>query len=437
MRTIVSVVTAIFVSLLLASCVSQEQMASEPEAITVSAGHGRTVIGPLTVAQFPEGIGIRGVAGDTAVIFTAMPASAPGRSAGVYAVDRLTGNQLGAVTAPPGGWLVPLSVKVTQYVSLGLDRSRGEFLVLDASVPPPGGTAPAHVYRYTYAYDPSHGLATALAAASELPLNTLPPGPGSFPNGIIYPASLALLPGGLVAVSDSGGAIWVSDDASLGSWRMAFFSPADTFGVGGPITGFGRDGHGGTKPYTFLTPGMPGMPPGVGLYPGIEPLAYVELTREVAFAVVRGAGESGVFAISLDTLLAPGFPIKPYRPLVTAAQGGDLVDGLDVNRYQHDSPWVYFQRAPCEDLSAASCNALRRVHVQTGVIQDLASGVDPYDWTAELGILPPLLPDSPCTTVASATAQEYNNPDINMSPAYTPMFVSPSPVPVTIICDRP
>lgn len=441
MRNAILMAVTLLVSFALAGCASPDSVATEQGAITVEAGHGRSVRGPIVLAEIPEGTAIRSVAGDTSVLFTVLPASVAGRPAGVYAFERQSGRSLGAVTAPPGGWLVPLSVELTHSV-LGDDGTSGELLFLDASTPPPGGMLPAHVYRYTYRYDGDHGLTSTLQASAELPLNTVPPGAGP-PNGVVYPASVTLLPDGIVAVSDSGGAIWVSADASLGGWHPGFASPLDGFGVGPAISGFESDGQGGVQSYTLQTPSMPGMnlPPMWGLYPGIEPLAYIARTDEIAYAVVHAATpgmpfETGIFAISRANLLAPGDPTaKPHRLLVSGEQGGDLVDGLAVDRSNPSAPWLYFQRAPCEDPASSSCNALRRVNVQTGEIQDLYAGIGLINWSAEIRVLQPDDADSPCRTIAFSNALEPHNGAVNVLLGGVSTFPAPSLVPALVVCE--
>lgn len=416
---------------LVMGCEQQGAVGTTSAAVTVSSPQGAAVIGTAPIASYPDGIGIRSVDGDVAVLFAAMPAHGAGdRAAGVYAVRRQSQMDLGLVTPPPGGWRVPVCVRVTHFDHQGVGHTSGELLVLDAGGPPMSGQV-AHVYRYAYSLEGNTFTAT-LTATSALPLNTSPP--PNPPNGAVYPVSLALLPDGMVAVSDSAGAIWVSMDPSLSGWFPGYANPAFSFGVGPPLNGYGRDGHGGARPYVFQTPGMPDMPPGLGLYPGIEPITYVAATSEVVFGVVHGAAQSGVYAITLSDLLAPGNPMaKPIRELVPASNGGDLVDGIAANRYRPSSPWVYFQRVLCADPQTDDCNALRRVNVSTGEIQPVAHGLDPFDWVSEIEILPSQTPGTPCSVVASANGQEYNNPEVCITPGIS--FLGPSLISGTTVCE--
>ena len=404
---------------------------SDPESATVAsleaAPDGCLSLGPVTLAEFPQGFQVHGVAGDTALMFAVQPSDAPGIHPGVHVAHRTLGVVLPDVVAPPEGWATPLSVLVENYTRLPLAGSQGTLLVLDAGVTPANiGMAPARLYRYSYRYRPSSGLTTSLLETHLLPLG---------PSGIIYPGEPALLPGGRVAVPDTlVGSIWVSD-SHLENWTMALVDPRLAANVAPPISGVGRDASGHISPYTYAAPpAVPGLPPGWGLYPGIHSIVYTDRTHEACFPVTASPG--GIYCIALSSLLSTSIPPNAksdaIRVLVPPTPGvSDLTDGVAYDRYAPTSPWLYWQRAPA-DTAGGGFNTLRRVHLVTGEIQVVASDNEIFSWANEIAILPPLIDGSPFTTVLSSVGQQYNNPEVNFA-ITTPSYFSPSPMPITVV----
>jgi hypothetical protein len=230
-------------------------------------------------------------------------------------------------------------------------------------------------------------------------------------------------------------------DASLASWGFALYDLRFMGAPHGPVEGVGLDADGNISPYTLLTPAPPGFPPGVGLFPGAHSITYAALTDEVCFTVTV---PGGIYCIDRAALLDTGLP--PFaksgdfmtgtwglvRPVVPPTPGlGDLTDGLDYDRFAPASPWLYWQRAPA-DVVGGGCNVLRRVHLETGVIQELACDNETFAWANEISVLPPLISGSPLTTILSSVGQEYNNPDVNVLLGGVSHYFAPSPLPITI-----
>jgi len=386
-------------------------------------------VGPVSIAEFPQGFQIHSVAGDTALLFAVQPSDAPGRARGVHVARRLDGLSLTDVTPPDEGWATPLSVIVQSFERSPLGSS-GVLIVLDAGVTPANvGQAPARLYRYAYHYRPLSGLSTTLTETHLLPLNTQPS--GAFPNGIVYPGAPAILPSGQIAVADSlVGSIWLSD-ASLSTWTMALIDPRLGAAPGLPVAGVGLDHSGHISPYTYAAPPFPGLPPGFGLYPGVHSEMYVEATDEVCLVVTASPG--GIYCIAhaaLVDLATPPFA-KTFRTLVPPTPGvSDLTDGLAYDHYAPTSPWLYWERAPA-DVIGGGCNAIRRVNVHTGSIELLACDNHVLSWANEISVLPPLVTGSPLTTLLLSVGQQYNNPDVNAA-ITTPSYFSPSRMPIFV-----
>jgi hypothetical protein len=381
------------------------------------------VLGPVAAATFEGGRPFHGTGGDEVLLFAVQPDEAPDGEKGVLVADRLTGRQIGEVTPPPIGWKVPLSIEVFDFEQRGRSTS-GSFLLLDAgALPTQAGTAPALLHRYTYSYAPGAGLRTNWVETHVLPLAG-PPGP-ELPTGLLYPAGFTRLPGGAIAVTDTLiGAIWVAG-RSLEDWRLAIIDARFAPGfVEGDIHGIGRAPGGGTRPYTLRLPSpFPGLPP---VAPGIHSITYAAVTDEVV--AIRTAQPGGIYALPLSVLLDPSLP--PFakgaslREVVPPQVGlSDLTDGIVYDRFHPGTPWVYWQRSIADEIGGGS-NILRRAHLLTGEIQEVARSNTLYDWTSNVAVLPPI-DGLPVSLVVSAMGQEENNPEVNVL-LTEPQYVGPS-----------
>lgn len=430
------------VLLLAAGCMASPEEENEA-AVSNALLSCDDALGPLVLAEFPEGFQIHGVDGDTALLFAVQPSEAPARAKGVHVARRYDGRNLPDVTPPPEGWATPLSIEIESFTRLPFGGSQGTFLLLDAGVTPAQlGTLPTRLYRYSYRYRPSEGLTTTLLETHLLPLNTQPLAPGYLPDGIFYPGEPGLLPGGRVAVPDAiWGSVWVSD-ANLENWSLALIDPRFAAAPGGPIEGVGLDENGNVSPYTYLPPAPPGFPPGVGLYPGMHSVVYAAATDEACFPVAASPG--GIYCLALDVLedaSAPPFAKSgdfmsgtwgSVRPVVPPTPGvSDFTDGVAYDRFADASQWLYWERAPADE-AGGGCNALRRVHLQTGEVQELVCNNTIFSWASEIAVLPPYLPGSPVTTVLSSVGQQYNNPEVNAAIS-SPQYFAPSRMPVTFV----
>jgi hypothetical protein len=168
---------------------------------------------------------------------------------------------------------------------------------------------------------------------------------------------------------------------------------------------------------------FPGGPP---VAPGIHSLTYAAITDEVIPIVTASPG--GIYAIPRRVLLdetIPPFAKGSALRVVVAPQAGlsDLTDGVIYDRFHPDSPWVYWHRS-ISDVAGGGVNILRRAHLVTGEIQEVARSNELYDWTSNLSVLPPL-GHAPFTIILSAMGQEENNPEVNVLLA-APQYVAPS-----------
>jgi hypothetical protein len=233
------------------------------------------------------------------------------------------------------------------------------------------------------------------------------------------------LPNGGVAVTDALiGSIWVAGP-SLEDWRLAIIDPRFAPGfVEGDIHGIGRAPRGGTRPYTLRLPSpFPGLPPAA---PGIHSITYAAVTDEVV--AIRTAQPGGIYALPLAVLLdttIPPFVKGGFLREVVPPQVGlsDLTDGIVHDRFHPGTPWVYWQRAISDEIGGGS-NVLRRAHLLTGEVQEVARSNTLYDFTSNLAVLPPI-DGLPISLVLSAMGQEENNPEVNVL-LTEPQYVAPS-----------
>ena len=153
---------------------------------------------------------------------------------------------------------------------------------------------------------------------------------------------------------------------------------------------------------------------------------------------LRTAQPGGLYAISRSDLLnatIPPFAKGEFLREVVPPQIGlsDLTDGIVYDRFHPDTPWVYWQRATSDAIGGGS-NVLRRVHLLTGQVQEVARSNTIYDWTSNLSVLPSP-GGAPFSIVLSAMGQEENNPEVNVL-LTEPQFVSPSLLTVVIVSHR-
>jgi hypothetical protein len=331
---------------------------------------------------------------------------------------------------------VPLTAWVVSFQRKGPLGGEGELWVSDARVPPAVALAapqPAQLYRYKYQYKPNGQFEAQLLEAVSLPTNTTPPGAG-LPNGIVYLGSFTRLPTGQVLVTDTfAGAVWAAPSIQ-GPWQLAIIDPRLAPAPVPDIQGVQRAPGGGLRPYTLQLPAPPGAPMGVG--PGIESITYANRTDEVCFSP---PAQGGIFctprATLLDAHLPPFAKLDASRVVVAPSPGlSDLSDGLTYDRFHPHSPWLYWHRAPSDQtlFDGSGVNTLRRVNLLTGQVEVIAKTNTCFDWTFEIAALPPLIPNSPFTSILSSVGQGPNDPGLNMALMGQLAFVAPALMPVTL-----
>jgi hypothetical protein len=70
-------------------------LVADAQPLDTAAAGAPGVLGPYAVAQFPDGLPVHGVGGDSSLMFLAQPTASPSRPPDVHIVHRLTGRILG------------------------------------------------------------------------------------------------------------------------------------------------------------------------------------------------------------------------------------------------------------------------------------------------------------------------------------------------------
>lgn len=179
------------------------------DALTIEVDDGAFAYSFAERDALPHGIG-----GDERFVFVTEPLA--GR---VVVLNRLTGKEVALLPPPPGGFLLPFTLKVP---------SSGKLFVLDAGGFPSLSTFPVPaVYEYSYKSKPN-GKNFQAELKRAVHFDGIP---------FIFSEDLAVLPDGGVVVSDSGfGQLFLVEPsgAIVPAVTPASYSPADTIPALGP-----------------------------------------------------------------------------------------------------------------------------------------------------------------------------------------------------------
>lgn len=137
-----AVFVAVFTSGFFASCAEPEAAAQETTSSQAAALNGcgpRVGVGPRAIAYdyYPSLHLPHGVAGDEDFVFVAQALDGQ-----VMVLERSSGDELGVLPPPPGGWLLPFAVRVP---------SSNKVAILDAGgFPNPNVPSIARIYEYEF-----------------------------------------------------------------------------------------------------------------------------------------------------------------------------------------------------------------------------------------------------------------------------------------------
>jgi hypothetical protein len=340
----------------------------------------RTLAGPLAQRASL----VHGIAGDDRYVFVTEPglgiALAGPR---VVALDRLTGREVAALPAPPGGFKLPFTLRVPES---------GHLVVLDSGGFPPVG--PPVVYDYRYRTD-RHGFRAELVRT----VNDFAGKPLAFAEDV------EVLPNGEYVVSESViGGLWLVGRNGKVRPGIADGTPLPNLG-GCPL-----------PPGTFKVGDLPFRGAG-GFAPGAGSLAvrgndlYLSSTCAGGVQRVRiktlldSSRPAAVRAEEIETVARRKYPLESLK-------------GITFNRWQPQDPWIY--------AGDPFRLQLIRIHSRTGERQVLSRNDRLFDFTVSTAFLPPVFPGVP-NPLVTASDQEYRwsvlNEALNGQDKFRPPFV--------------
>ena len=324
----------------------------DPEALQAQAAQPErgVAIGPhgLAHAYARRDTLTSAAAGDSRLVFVAQPLTAS-----VAVLDRFTGRQLGELPAPPGGWLLPFSLRVPH---------EGHVVVLDSGgFPSPTAPSVPRVYDYRVFYNP-HTLRLHATLERVVRFDGLP---------LVFAEDVEVTPSGHYVVSESiVGALWViKPDGSIAPGLF----PSD----GQPIATL--------APCAFTPTTVGGLPftTAGNFAPGVVGLA--ERGGQLYFSTTC---HGGVYRVPMDSLIdprrSPAARAADIRPVSPRALGtaSETLHGLAFDRSRPGEHALY----------AADSLQLRVVRIDThdGSREVVADDPTLFNFPSKLQFLPPV-----------------------------------------------
>ena len=376
------------------------------------------------------------------------------------------GAYVGQIQAPVGEvWRTPLTSQHWNVQRTGLLSVSGRMVILDAQTQPvefgtTGVWRDAKLFFYQYSYNPFTGFQATHYRTVTLPkaTPTIPSPTNPFPwvigSGAVFPGSIALLSvpatenqtittdPEVVVTDNFNGVYYTSDNLSV--INLGILDSRMAGGVrAGVIQGVGPDGN-----YDVITPPPPGSPPEyagvIGIYPGAHSVTSVVVRNSsgtitqnrICWSVSWSNNPDGspnpqgmgLHCLDRDELTNQLIPpvAKTHDPafggfglshvvVVPGTQGlGDLVDALDNDRWNAPN-MLYWMRAPADSVNqgCAFYSALRRINLNTGVVELVKCDRSMFGWTNETSSSPTFI-GFPVSKQIPSVGQEYNNSNLNM-----------------------
>jgi hypothetical protein len=313
-----------------------------------------------------------GIAGDRDVLFVAEPLN--GR---VAVIDRFTGEEIGELPPPPGGFLLPFEMRLPK---------KGHLVVLDTGgFPSPTAPAVPRVYDYRYDYNSGHDEFNS-ELVSTVSFDGIPFG---------FSEDLEVLDDGRYVVSDSAiGALWVIERDGTIVPGIVPASPAPGDAIAELAPGF-------FFPTVETVGGVPFELPG-NFAPGVGSLASDG--EYLYFGSTFAGGIQRVPIAVFDDDRLPFERADDIEMVSPRPDPGDFntLKGLTFNPYDsHD-----------DGLYATDPFHLRvlRIDVATGERTIIANDPELFNFPVSAKFLPPL---HGVTTLAVSSDQEHRFSALN------------------------
>jgi hypothetical protein len=309
-----------------------------------------------------------GIDGDSKIVFVAEPLH--GR---VAVLDRFTGQELGSIPAPPGGFILPFSLRVP---------SEGHLVVLDpGGFPDPNVPTVARVYDYEYSYSHSSGLSATISNTTLF--DTQP---------VIFAEDVEVLDDGSKLVAESIlGQIWmIHPDGHITSAL-------------GPRTLAPEDAVPELAPCINPPTTVDGIPFGLtgSIAPGVISLAH---NKDRVYFGATCAG--GIHSIPIASLTddRENWERASDIDTVTPKLGDvDLLHGLAFNRWKNQGKkYIY--------AADSVRTQLIRVNIHNGKREVLGNNTLLYNFPVSLQFLPPV---AGITPLVVSSDQEHRFAAIN------------------------
>jgi hypothetical protein len=322
-----------------------------------------------------------GIDGDSRVVFVAEPVSAR-----VAIIDRFTGKELGSLPAPPGGFILPFSLRVP---------SEGHLVVLDAGgFPNPSVPSVARVYDYDYSHTHGHQGGVSATLTSTVRFDNLP---------VVFAEDVEVLPDGSKVVAESIlGQLWL-------------ISPGGQISVGvGPRTFAPEDAIQPLAPCGIPTVQVDGVPFDLGgnFGPGV-----ISLAQRGGYLYFGATCAGGVHRVPVPTLSdntrTPDERAADITTVAPKVGDVDMLHGLAFNRWKPSDNHIY----------AADPIRLRVVRIDTnsGQREVLGDNTTLFNFPVSLQFLPPVLGVTPLVV---SSDQEHRYAGVNAAIDHD-MFLPP------------
>ena len=364
MRFAKLLVSTLAATTLLASALAQQL----PQLDAVQPGHRLVVNSSAVAFEYADRSHlITAAAGDTTLVFVTEPLNQQ-----IAVLDRFTGTEVGQVSAPLGGFLLPFSIRVPRP---------GRLVVLDSGgFPNPKVPSIARVYDYDYQWNPfTHVFTATLARSVSF---------AGFP--LVFAEDVEATSSGLYVVAESViGALWVIQ--ADGSIIPGVFPSG-----GGPIPALG--------PCTLPPARIGGIPYVIAgnFAPGV-----LSLTSHNGQLFFSSPCTGGLSRIPIASLTDPSrTPEQRAQDIIAVSpEPADVVEtfeGITANPFDLDDPWIY----ACDSFHLR----LIRIHSQSGVREVVASDPLLFNFPAKVQFLPPVFGLTPLVV---ASDQEHRLAAIN------------------------
>lgn len=333
----------------------------------------RIDVNPNAIAYdyFPSLHVPHGIAGDEQLVFVTQPLS--GR---VSVNNRLTGQEIATLPAPPLGWLLPFALRVP---------NSGRLAVLDAGgFPNPFIPSVARIYEYDYSWNRTTRQFQA-SLVRTISFEGLP---------VVFAEDFETLPGGGYVVSESViGGLW---NVSVGGLITPGLLP-DSFAPGAGIPAIG--------PCAFTPVVIGGIPFSTAgnFAPGIGSLAH--RNGQLYFGSTCRGGVARIPLASLtDMNRSPSERAADIVDVSPRAAGvaSESLKGFAFNRWKPSDSRLY--------LTDPLRRRVLRVDTTTGAREVLADDEVLFDFPVSAQFLPPVLGISPLVV---ASDQEYRLAALN------------------------